>query len=192
MTDSRVADGVKFWQKYRTALERAEHEYGVPPEMIVAIIGVESRFGEHRGAHRVIDSLVTLVVGFPRRSKFFSNELQEFLVLCREQNFTPGDISGSYAGAMGYPQFISSSYRAYAVDFNGDGKTDLINDPVDAIGSVANYFSRHGWRHGGVVVASGQIDGSRYATLGRQFTQTRPYRERSRESFGDLACRHRA
>lgn len=165
MTDSRVQDGVQFWSKYQTDLERAELEYGVPAEVIVAIIGVESRFGEYRGAHRVLDSLVTLVVGFPRRSKFFSGELQEFLVLCREQGFTPGEINGSYAGAMGYPQFIASSYRAYAVDFSGNGKTDLINDPVDAIGSVANYFARNGWQKGGEVLAAGGADGSRYAAL---------------------------
>jgi membrane-bound lytic murein transglycosylase B len=165
MTESRVEDGVKFWNQYRTELERAEHEYGVPAEFIVAIIGVESRFGEYRGAHLVLDSLVTLVIDFPRRSKFFSGELREYLVLCREEGFEPAEIKGSYAGAMGYPQFIASSYRAYAVDFSGDGKVDLINDPVDAIGSVANYFVRNGWERDGAVLAPEGGDGSAYAAL---------------------------
>lgn len=142
----RIEQGVAFWRQYEAELQRAEQEYGVPAHMIVAIIGVESKFGKYRGKHRVLDSLSTLVEGFPRRSKFFGSELREFLILAKEEGLPATEIKGSYAGAVGFPQFISSSYRAYAVDFSGDGKTDLINQPIDAIGSVANYFKRHGWR----------------------------------------------
>jgi len=120
----------------------------VPAEMIVAIIGVESKYGLYKGKYRVLDSLATLVVGYPRRSEFFAQELEAFLILCKTNQFTPRDIFGSYAGAVGYPQFISSSYQNYAVDFSGDGRIDLIDQPIDAIGSVANYFVKNGWRRG--------------------------------------------
>ena len=142
----RIQQGVDFWHAHQADLSKAALEYGVAQEVIVAIIGVESRFGEYRGKHGVFESLATLVAGYPRRSAFFGDELKAFLLLCREQGFNPLAVKGSYAGAVGYPQFIATSYRAYAVDFNGDGRTDIINDPVDAIGSVANYFKKHGWR----------------------------------------------
>ena len=144
----RIDQGLEFWDRYAEEIQRAAKTYGVAEHVIVAIIGVESRFGRYRGKHAVFESLATLVAGYPRRSKFFASELRAFLLLCREQGLNPLSIKGSYAGAVGYPQFISSSYRAYGVDFSGDGRVDLINDPVDAIGSVANYFSRHGWRDG--------------------------------------------
>ena len=142
----RIQQGVGFWRTHQADLSKAALEYGVAEEVIVAIIGVESRFGEYRGKHGVFESLATLVAGYPRRSAFFGNELKAFLLLCKEQGFDPLEVKGSYAGAVGYPQFIATSYRAYAVDFNGDGRTDIVNDPVDAIGSVANYFNKHGWR----------------------------------------------
>ena len=146
--DDRIKQAVEFWHEYESVLSRAEREYGVPASIIVAIIGVESKFGKYKGKHKVLDSLVSLVVGFPRRSDFFAGELKHFLILTKENQMDSFNVMGSYAGAVGYPQFISSSYRAYAVDFSGDGKTDLINQPVDAIGSVANYFVENGWLTG--------------------------------------------
>lgn len=150
----RIQKGVAFWQQYESELTRAEKEYGVPAHVIVAIIGVESKYGKYRGKHKVLDSLVSLVTDFPRRSDFFAKELKHFLKLTKENQLNANDILGSYAGAVGYPQFISSSYRAYAVDFSGDGKTDLIDQPVDAIGSVANYFVKNGWLTGQPVTSA--------------------------------------
>lgn len=153
MQEERYEQGVDFWLEHADAFTRAEQEYGVPASMIAAILGVESKFGRYKGKHKVLDSLVTLVVGFERRSKFFASELHEFLLLSKENQLNPTQILGSYAGAVGFPQFISSSYRNYAVDFNGDGITDLINQPVDAIGSIANYFVENGWQTGEAVTS---------------------------------------
>ncbi len=144
----RIEQGVEFWQLNKADLSRAEKEYGVPASVIVAIIGVESKFGKYKGKHKVLDSLVTLVSGFPRRSKFFASELEEFLILSKENGLDATQTLGSYAGAVGFPQFISSSYRNYAVDFNKDGRTDLIDQVPDAIGSIANYFIENGWKPG--------------------------------------------
>ncbi len=147
----RIDGGVKFWKEHQALLERAEKTYGVPPEIMVAIIGVETRYGANTGRYRVLDSLTTLAFGYPKRAKFFRSELVEFLLLSREEDLDPATAKGSYAGAMGKPQFISSSYRNYAVDFDGDGKRDLHNSDADVIGSVANYFKRHGWRQGEMI-----------------------------------------
>ncbi|RBP50919.1 lytic murein transglycosylase B [Arenicella xantha] len=152
--EERIQLGVEFWKEHEATLARAEREYGVPASVIVSIIGVETKFGRITGKHKVLDSLTTLAVGYPRRSAFFARELKEFLILTKENALDPHEILGSYAGAVGYPQFISSSYRNYAVDFSGDGKTDLLNQPVDAIGSVANYFKRNGWRSGEAVTSA--------------------------------------
>lgn len=152
LQEDRIAAGVDYWKMHADTLARAEQEYGVPAEIIVAIIGVETRYGRHAGSHRVIDALATLGFNYPPRAKFFRQELEQYLILAREQSIDPLSIKGSYAGAMGIPQFISSSYRNYAIDFNGDGRIDLWNDHVDAIGSVANYFRRHGWRSGEPVI----------------------------------------
>ena len=148
VTDSRANEGVSFWSENQTLLEQAEKTYGVPPEIIVAIIGVETRYGRHAGKYGVLDSLSTLAFGYPKRASFFRKQLEEFLLLINEEKLTPAEALGSYAGAMGKPQFIPSSYRAYAVDFDGDGKRDLFNNNADVIGSVAAYFKRHGWRSG--------------------------------------------
>lgn len=129
-------------------MERAEAEYGVPAQMIVAIIGVETFYGEYMGNYRVIDALYSLGFYYPPRQTFFRSELGEFIRLAENEQLETLEIKGSYAGAMGFGQFISSSYRAYAVDFDGDGKRDLLNNKVDAIGSVANYFARHRWQQG--------------------------------------------
>ncbi len=148
---ARARGGVQFWQQNRALLERAEREYGVAPEIIVAIIGVETQYGGNTGKYRVLDSLSTLAFGYPKRAKFFRKQLEEFLLLGREEDIDILQSKGSYAGAMGMPQFIPSSYRAYAVDFDGDGKRDLLHSTADAIGSVANYFQRHGWKTGATV-----------------------------------------
>ena len=134
------------------ATERAQQEMGVPAEIIVAIIGVETYYGRIAGSYRVIDALSTLAFDYPRRSEFFTKELKNYLILTRDQKMDPLLLKGSYAGAMGYGQFMPSSYRSYAIDFDGDDLADIWNNPVDAIGSVANYFKAHGWTEGGQVV----------------------------------------
>ena len=148
----RIADGKKFIKKNINTLERAEKEFGVPKEIITAILGVETNFGNNMGSYRVIDSLTTLGFDDPRRSKFFRSELIQLFLLTRENNLDIFKIKGSYAGAMGYSQFISSSYRAYAIDYDGDGYVDLFNSIEDAIGSIANYLKRHGWKKEGKIV----------------------------------------
>ncbi len=152
--ERRVDQGIQFWLENFDALARASKKYNVAPEVIVAIIGVETSYGRNKGNYRVIDALTTLSFDYPKRSVFFTKQLENFLLLCAEQNQDPLIFSGSYAGAMGYGQFIPSSYRSYAVDFDGDGFSDIWNNETDAIGSVANYFSRHGWRMGEKVIVS--------------------------------------
>ena len=157
VTATRTEQGLEFYRLYAASLQRAEREYGVPAEIIVAIIGVETRYGRNKGSWRVLDALSTLAFDYPKRSAFFSRELKEFLLMAREQQLPAAELLGSYAGAMGYGQFIPSSYRAYAIDFDGDGIVDIIDNPVDAIGSVANYFSRHGWRTGEPVTVRARV-----------------------------------
>lgn len=148
VTANRSTKGKEFIAQHRAVLERAEKKYGVPLEIIAAIIGVETYYGKHTGKYTVFDSLTTLGFDYPPRSKFFMSELKQFLLLSKEEHIDIDKMTGSYAGAMGVPQFISSSYRRYAVDFDGDGKRDLWNSIDDVIGSVANYFSEHGWQKG--------------------------------------------
>ena len=159
VTKTRIKEGVAFWNKHQAELERAEREYGVPPEIIVAILGVETRYGRHKGGYRVMDALSTLAFAYPQRSTFFRGELEQYLLLAREEKLDPLSITGSYAGAMGKAQFIASSYRSYAVDFDKDGKRDLWNDTADAIGSVASYFQRHQWRAGELVTTPASVKG---------------------------------
>ncbi len=151
VTDKRSDRGKAFMKKHRLTLARAEKKYGVPVEIIAAIIGVESYYGKHTGKYTVFDSLTTLGFDYPKRSEFFRKELKEFLLLSKEENIDVDKMTGSYAGAMGMPQFISSSYRRFAVDFDGDGKRDLWNSIDDVIGSVANYFKMHNWQTGASV-----------------------------------------
>ncbi len=153
----RIEEGVAFWEENLEALQRAQARYGVPPEYIVAIIGVETRYGRIVGRYRVIDALTTLAFDYPPRWDFFRRELTQFLLLAREEGKDPLTPVGSYAGAMGYGQFIPSSYRRFAVDFNGDGVRNIWTDRTDAIGSVANYFAEHGWRGGEPVIV--RVDG---------------------------------
>lgn len=148
----RIRDGKKFIKENIKTLERAEKEFGVSKEVITAILGVETNFGSNKGSFRVIDSLTTLGFDDPRRSKFFRSELIQFFLLTRENNLDIFKTKGSYAGAMGYAQFISSSYRAYAIDYDGDGYVDLFNSVDDAIGSIANYLYVHGWKREGKIV----------------------------------------
>ncbi|HDK37737.1 MAG TPA: lytic murein transglycosylase B [Thiolapillus brandeum] len=153
LTGKRTNQGVTFWKRNRQSLEKAEATYGVPPQFVVAIIGVETFYGRIAGKDKVLDALYTLAFHYPKRSKFFTAELEKFLILAREENLDPAKPRGSYAGAMGLGQFMPSSYLAYAVDFDGDGKRDIWNNETDAIGSVANYFARHGWQKGLPVTA---------------------------------------
>jgi len=162
MTKERINAGAVFWMENREALEDISARSGVPVEMIVGIIGVETYFGRITGGHRVIDALSTLAFFYPPRAKFFIGELEHFLLLVREENMQAADAVGSYAGAMGRPQFMPSSYRAYAVDSTGDGKRDIWNDWKDVAGSIANYFNAHGWKTGEEVATRATI-GSRWS-----------------------------
>ena len=130
LTLERIEAGDRFWNNHREALQRAERLYGVPPEVIVAIIGVETRYGRNTGRFPVLDAVATLAFQYPKRAPFFRSELEHFLLLAREEGLDPAAVKGSYAGAMGWPQFIASSYRNYAVDFDGDGVRDLLSNPV--------------------------------------------------------------
>lgn len=160
ITPDNVQNGVVFWNQYEDALNRAWQVYGVPPEIIVGIIGVETRWGRVMGETRILDALATLSFNYPRRAEYFSGELETFLLMARDEQDDPLNLKGSFAGAMGYGQFMPSSYKQYAVDFSGDGHINLW-DPVDAIGSVANYFKAHGWVKGDqvAVMANGQAPG---------------------------------
>lgn len=160
ITPDNVQNGVVFWNQYEDALNRAWQVYGVPPEIIVGIIGVETRWGRVMGKTRILDALATLSFSYPRRAEYFSGELETFLLMARDEQDDPLNLKGSFAGAMGYGQFMPSSYKQYAVDFSGDGHINLW-DPVDAIGSVANYFKAHGWVKGDqvAVMANGQAPG---------------------------------
>lgn len=160
ITPDNVQNGVVFWNQYEDALNRAWQVYGVPPEIIVGIIGVETRWGRVMGKTRILDALATLSFNYPHRAEYFSGELETFLLMARDEQDDPLNLKGSFAGAMGYGQFMPSSYKQYAVDFSGDGHINLW-DPVDAIGSVANYFKAHGWVKGDqvAVMANGQAPG---------------------------------
>ncbi len=160
LNDKRERQGLEFYDEHRETLQRAQRETGVPAEIIVAIIGVETYYGRVTGSYRVLDALSTLAFDYPRRGPFFARELKDYLLLTRDQGLDPLAFKGSYAGAMGYGQFMPSSYRAYAMDFDGDGVADIWNNPVDAIGSVANYFKQHGWRNGEPVVFPATTQGA--------------------------------
>lgn len=165
LTEQRIAGGVEFWSRHEPLLERASAQFGVPARIIVAIIGVETYYGARAGSTRVLDALATLGFRYPRRAAFFRRELGHFLALGAEEKLELRAVEGSYAGAMGIPQFIPSSYRAYAVDFDGDGQRDLIGNVADAIGSVAAYLSRHGWVPDGPVAVPATVSGDAAAAL---------------------------
>lgn len=148
---ARVQAGVAFWNAHAPLLDQAQKHYGVPPAIVVAILGVESFYGRQKGGYSVLDALTTLSFDYPPRSAFFQSELEQYLLMCREHGLDPLTLSGSYAGAMGVPQFMPDSYRRYAVAFDGREPADIWNDWADIIGSVANYFHLHGWQAGGLV-----------------------------------------
>lgn len=157
LTEQRTSLGKVFLRDNAAALARAERDFGVPKEIITAIIGVETQYGKFKGKWRVVDALATLGFDYPPRGKFFSRQLEEYLLLVREQKLDAKAVKGSYAGAIGYGQFIPSSYRGYAIDFDGDGIADIVDNITDAIGSVANYFKSHGWRPGELISSRAEV-----------------------------------
>ena len=157
----RISNGKRFINEHSELFNRVENEFGVPREIITSILGVETRYGKILGSYRVLDSLATLGFDFPRRSKFFQGELVQFFILTRENNLDINSVQGSYAGAMGYGQFISSSYRAYAIDYDGDGNADLFNSVPDAVASTANYLKKHGWKRDGDIVTQVELNNVR-------------------------------
>jgi membrane-bound lytic murein transglycosylase B len=165
LTPARIDGGVAFWIANAARLEQAARQFGVSPEYIVAIIGVETSYGRNVGKYRVIDALATLGFNYPRRAPFFRTELENFLLLTRSQNFDPLALNGSYAGAMGLPQFMPSSYRSYAVDFDDDTTIDIWTNPADAIGSVGNYLKRHGWIADAPIASTASVNGGGYQAL---------------------------
>jgi len=165
VTEKRIQGGIKFWSEYADILQKAEQEFGVPAQLIVAIIGVESSYGASSGKYPVLQALATLAFDYPPRADFFKNELKEYLLLITEQRLDPLALKGSYAGAMGMPQFIASSYRNFAVDFDNSGQIDLHNNIPQVIGSVANYFKVHGWKPGDQVIHKAKIKGTKHKKL---------------------------
>lgn len=178
LTEQRIDAGVDFWLEHKDTLERAQLRYGVPVEMIVAILGVETFYGRISGGFPAVSALSTLAFEYPRRESFFRKELEQFLLLIRENQLDYRGLEGSYAGAFGLPQFISSSYRQYAVDFDDDGERDLWGSVPDAIGSVANYFYRHGWKNGQAVTETVQM-----TDKGRDLVTDSPKPEHSLEKL---------
>ena len=177
VNDKRINEGLKFWLSHGKTLKRAEWEYGIPQEIIVAVIGVETMYGRHSGRFSALDALTTLAVDYPRRANFFRSELEHYLLLTREQGWDLFKVKSSYAGALGIPQFMPSSYLNFAVDYNNDNLIDLINDPVDAIGSVGNYLKNYGWQRGEQVAA--------LAKVGEQARTGTPKETRSLASWAD-------
>ena len=158
LEEQRISNGKKFIKENSALFIKVERDFGVPKEIITSILGVETRYGKIKGSYRVLDSLATLGFDFPRRSKFFKSELIQFFILTRENNLDINTVQGSYAGAMGYGQFISSSYRAYSIDYDGDGYADLFNSVPDAVASIANYLQKHGWKRDGAIVQKVEIN----------------------------------
>ena len=165
VNEKRIRAGLEFWDRYRDVLARAQRIYGVPEEYIVAIIGVETFYGRHKGRWRVVDALATLAFDYPPRARFFRGELANYLLYARDAGIDVFSVRGSYAGAIGIPQFMPGSYLRYAVDFDGDGVTDLSSSAADAIGSVANYLKQHGWQAGEPVLFDAHINGSAFRSF---------------------------
>jgi len=165
MTEERINNGVAFLEKNENALQAIEHKYGVPAEILVAIIGVESKYGEQPGKYRVIDALSTLSFAYPKRSQYFQKELESFLLMSRKEHIDPLKPMGSYAGAMGLPQFMPSNFNTYAVDFNHDHKRDIWKNNADAAASIANYFAKNHWQSGEAIAFSVKAKGDGYLQL---------------------------
>jgi membrane-bound lytic murein transglycosylase B len=158
----RVQGGVQFWRAHAAVLDRAARTFGVPPEIVVAIIGIETEYGRNQGGFRVLDALATLAFDYPRRGDYFRAELEQYLLLVRESRVDAAALKGSFAGAIGIPQFMPGSIRRFGVDFDGDGRRDLRGSAADAIGSVANFLSEHGWVGGAPVAAAARVEGEGY------------------------------
>ncbi|MFT5955876.1 MAG: membrane-bound lytic murein transglycosylase B [Cyclobacteriaceae bacterium] len=152
--EDRISAGVEFWKEYEAVLVKTSFETGVPTEIILGILGVETFFGQRKGSYKVLDALYTLSFGYPKREQFFQSELDEFLRLIKEENLNSDEVLGSYAGAIGYCQFMPSSYRAYAKSYDEGGTRDLVNSPEDAIASIANYLKVHRWKQGEPIVSA--------------------------------------
>jgi membrane-bound lytic murein transglycosylase B len=165
VNERRIGEGIEFWRRHAAALERAARERGVPEEIIVAILGVETLYGQQPGAYRVIDALATLAFDYPPRAEFFRTELEQFLLFARESGLDVFSVRGSYAGAIGIPQFMPGSYRRYALDFDGDGVADLRASAADAIGSVAHFLREHGWRPGEPVLLPAHVAGEAHRAM---------------------------
>lgn len=165
LSPERVEAGVQFWNRHAEALGRAAKEFGVPGEIIIAIIGVETVYGRNVGTHRVIDALATLAFDYPKRAEFFREELENYLLFTREMRLDPLVLKGSYAGAIGIPQFMPGSYRRFAVDYDGDGRADLATSPADAIGSIGNFLRAHGWARGESAAFGAQVKGDGWRKL---------------------------
>lgn len=183
LTPQRLKGGLEYWQANQRILEQAQKRFGVPAEIIVAILGVETLYGERQGEYRVLDALSTLAFNYPKRAPFFTKELKEYLLLCREHKVPATKYLGSYAGAMGKPQFMPSSYRYYAVDFYNTGKRDLIGNNGDVIGSVANYFHKHGWKLNEGIAQSAKVKGFHFKKI-RTNPRVANYRYKQLESAG--------
>jgi membrane-bound lytic murein transglycosylase B len=171
LTEDHLKRGTEFWNRHERMLARASGQYGVPAEIIVAILGIETQYGRNTGEFPLIDALTTLWLKYPPRAAFFRSELEELLLLAREIRVDPLMMKGSYAGAMGMPQFMPSSYRRYAVDFNGDERRDLFKNTEDIIGSVANFLKEHGWEGGAPIIDDVQLHGTRYFWIERLGTK---------------------
>ena len=174
LDNARIKNGIKFWRENENVIGEVSDQSGVPGEIITAIIGVETRYGKVMGNHRVVSALSTLAFDYPPRSRFFRKELEAFLLLTREEGKSPLDLKGSSAGAMGYGQFMPSSYRAYAVDSDNDRKRDIWNSRADAIGSVANYLSAHNWEKGAGVATRVELDSESRELPENLFSDMRP------------------
>ncbi len=174
ITEQNINNGVTFWKENEKALKQAEKKYGVPAEIIVSIIGVETRYGKITGNFPVLETLTTLSFDYPKRAPFFKKELEEFLLMTREQQFDPFELKGSYAGAMGMPQFMPSSYRHYAVDFHDKGQKNILTNADDAIGSVANYFKLNGWEANQPVLVSALVHTDKHVALPKDKKNPKP------------------
>ncbi len=165
ITQDNLTKGLAFWHKYETTLTQAQQRFGIPPHIIVALLGVETKYGERPGNYRIFEALASLAFDYPPRAQFFTKELEQYLLLTKEKNLDPLSLHGSYAGAIGVPQFMPSSYRHYAIDFSGQGKVDLQRNTIDAIGSVANYLHQHGWQKNQPIVTPAKVVGHQYQKL---------------------------
>lgn len=162
LTPQRLKGGLDFWATNQKTLEKIQTRYGVPPEIIIAILGVETLYGTRQGEYRVLDALATLAFNYPKRAPFFRKELKEYLLLCREHKVSPTYYKGSYAGAIGKPQFMPSNYRYYAIDYANKGHRDLVDNNADSIASIANYFHHHGWKTNEGIAQSARLSKWRF------------------------------